>query len=91
MASNYKNGIDRYEREINGAKPIPCNLRCVPNYLDIVPFLVRYKINSSQAVHHKVLSDPLIRVLTSLCTNPDYFAWSSEVNLYPLVSIIVLR
>ena len=61
------------------------------HYLDVISFLVRHIINSIQAMHHVILRHPLICVLTSLSGNPYYFSSSSEVNLYPLISVVVLR
>lgn len=58
-------------------------------YLPAVSFFILWEVNSVQTVRYIILCHPLIRVLSSLGTNSDYFGCSPEVDLQPLVPSVV--
>ena len=62
---------------------------CFP-YFNIVPLLIRNKVQRVKTPGHVILRDPLLKVLTSLCRYLNNLRCFSEVNLQPLVVIVVL-
>ena len=58
-------------------------------YLSAVSFFIFWKVHSIQTVRYIILCHPLIRVMSSLGRNSDYFGCSSKVDLQPLVPIVV--
>ena len=62
---------------------------CFP-YFNIVPLLIRNKVQRVKTPCHVILRDPLLKVLTSLRRYLNNLRCFSEVNLQPLVVIVVL-